>query len=700
MNWELFDFGIEVLKALVLLLITAFLLWTGRGRNREHQGWKRIVAGFALLTFAALLDISDEFNTLSRFVVIGDTQIQSFMEKVIGYSGGYLLLLWGLLSWLPTLKEMTAKLQHQVEEHTAELLKSKKFIESALQHSHDLIIASDANGQIILSNDKIANNPFATPADLTIEEWCALYQPRASDGVTQLSVQQLPLYRALQGETIENEEIVIQDNQEIRTLKVSGSPLFDTQGVLLGAMISAYDISAQKQLEEQLRYQATHDTLTGLANRTLFSDRLIQAARRVRRNKGQLAVMMLDLDKFKEVNDTQGHAAGDQLLKQVAQRLQKILRDSDTVARLGGDEFAIILELVPEQTEYETLRVTRRILKQLSQPFWLGEQQVLISSSIGIVYYSDNDNDIQLLLSQADAAMYQAKAAGGNDFYCYHPELMTQALARLTLENDMKEAFKSNQFILYYQPLIQASNGRCVAVEALLRWHHPEKGVIQPGEFIPLAERSGLIVALGEWVIRTACMQLQSWLQQGYPLQRVAVNLSERQLHHPELVENIALILLETQLPASCLELELTESMLIQDSEFMISLLNRLRELGVHLAIDDFGTGYSSLSYLRQFPVNRLKLDRSFVNDIPHDTTISEAILDLAKRLCMKVVAEGVEKEEQQVFLTTHGCEELQGFIFSRAVPPATLEHWLSASGATETAMPANQLGSSSLQLA
>lgn len=680
MNWVSFDFGTEALKAVILLLTTAFLLRTGRHRSAGQKGWKSIVGGFALLTFAALLDLTDEFSGLEQFVVIGDTEVQSFLEKVVGYSAGYLLLFSGLLRWIPTLNQLTARLQVQVDERTVGLSKSKKFIESVLQQSHDLIVVCDARGLLTLCNDKLTDNSFAIPIGLTAQEWGALYPCFSSDGVTPLSLQQLPLYRALQGEVIEQEEIVIKKNQVIRTLMISGSPIFDAQGEQLGAVISAYDVTAQKQLEEQLKYNATHDALTGLANRTLFSDRLMHGGMRARRDNGQLALMMLDLDKFKEVNDTQGHCAGDQLLKQVARRLQETLRDSDTLARLGGDEFAILLEGLPEQAEYETLRIAKRILTLLSQPFWLGEQQVCISASIGIVYYPKGGDDIQLLMRYADAAMYQAKEAGRNRFYCYHPELMTKALSRLALEKGMLKAFESNQFVLYYQPLIQTATGRCIAVEALLRWHHPDKGVIPPDQFIPLAESSGLIIPLGEWVIRTACTQLRNWKNQGYPIQRVAVNLSERQLHQPELVERIDLILQETQLPGDCLELELTESMLIQDSESMITLLNRLRKLGVHLAIDDFGTGYSSLSYLRQFSVDRLKLDRSFVKDIPQDTVISEAIIDLAHRLRMKVVAEGVENEEQRAFLVAHGCEELQGYFFSKPVPAAELKNWLRAS--------------------
>ncbi len=687
MNWEIFEFGIEVLKALILLFITGFLVWQGRSRHQEQKGWARILTGFTLLTFASLLDITDEFDALAQFVVIGDTAVQSFLEKVVGFSGGFLMLLWGLLIWIPTQKQMTERLHRQVRERTADLLKAKMFTEAVVGQSHDLVVACNTDGHLTHCNNRDQGDLLWATPGLTLEEWSHRHSCYAADGEIPLSLKQLPLYRALHGESIAAEEITVREqDQTLHILLLSGGPIHDEVGNQIGAMISAYDITTQKRLEEQLRHQAQHDKLTGLPNRVLFHDRLTQAIRLARRSKDPVAVMMLDLDKFKEVNDSLGHAAGDQLLQQVTRRLQQCIRDHDTLARLGGDEFAIVLAPTRQDTPFAPQAVAKRILEQLTQPFWLNEQQVRISVSIGIARSPEDGQSSETLLLNADAAMYQAKTEGRNGYRCYQPHLNQEALARLTLENDLAQALELNQFSLHYQPLVQAANGRCVAVEALLRWQHPVRGPIPPAEFIPLAERSGLIVPLGEWVLRTACSQLKRWQQQGLPLLRIAVNLSERQLHQPDLTERIARILQDTQLPAGSLELELTESMLIQNSEAMLTLLNSLRQLGVQLAIDDFGTGYSSLSYLQQFPVSRLKLDRSFVQDIPRDTVLSQAIIELAHRLHMKVVAEGVENEAQRAFLAAHDCDELQGFLFSRAVPAEELTQLLATAGDSPSA--------------
>ncbi|GHA16172.1 putative bifunctional diguanylate cyclase/phosphodiesterase [Oceanisphaera arctica] len=682
MNVDTFDVTIELVKALMLLCIIRFLLRTGNKRHEGQKGWNLILAGFFLLLFSTLIDITDEFPELAQFVVIGNTGIQSFLEKLVGEGVGILLLLWGLLSWIPTLNQMTERLHQQVQERTSEQLKAKVFTEAVVEQSHDLVVACNIDGQITLSNNRHKKDLLWATPGLSLEEWSHRAPCYPPNGVIPLPLQQLPLYRALHGEVIKAEEIMIREpDQTPHLLLVSGCPIYNQLGEQVGAMISAHDITIQKQLETQLRHQAQHDSLTCLPNRLLYKDRLEQAIRRAQRRKEPVTVMMLDLDRFKEVNDSLGHAAGDQLLQQVAPRLLQCIRDHDTLARLGGDEFAIVLTPTRQDVPYAPESVAKRILDLLTQPFWLHEQQVRIGASIGIAQFPEDGQSSDTLLLHADIAMYQAKADGRNGFYFYQPKLNQKALARLNLENDLAQALEKNQFSLYYQPLVQAANSRCVAVETLLRWHHPTRGLLLADEFIPLAERSGLIIPIGEWVIRSACAQLQRWQQQGLPLLRVAVNLSERQLHQPDLSERIARILQDTRLPSGSLELELTESMLIQESESMLHLLDRIRQLGVQLSIDDFGTGYSSLSYLRQFPVSRLKLDRSFVQDIPRDTVLSQAIIELAHRLHMKVVAEGVETDAQRSFLAAHGCDELQGFLFSRAVPPEELAQLLAPTG-------------------
>ncbi len=688
MNWEVFDLSIEALKALVLVCITIFLVWAGRHRNWGQQGWKRIVAGFALLAFAAVLDLTDEFSGLERFVIIGDTEVQSFLEKVVGYSGGYLLLLSGLLSWIPTLNKLTERLTQQVGERTVELHRVQKFTEAVLEQGHDLVVACNVDGRITLSNQSSDNQLGAIPG-LSLEQWAHTCPLAPVNSTTPLSLEHSPLRRALRGETIDKEEFIVQkQGADPRTLLISGRPIVDDMGIQQGAMISAYDITQRKQFEEQLRHQASHDGLTGLPNRFLLNDRLSQMINQAQRNNTRVAVMALDLDQFKAVNDNLGHAAGDQLLEQVAQRLTEAVRDSDTVARLGGDEFAVLLALAPNKDAFDPLVAARRMLKRLSQPFWLsGNEKVAIGASIGIAYYPNDGTEVATLLRNADAAMYQAKVGGRNNFVCYNTELNSSTQEQFALENALVHAFENKQFAVYYQPLLQASSGRIIGVEALLRWHHPEKGVIPAAEFISLAERSGFIVTLGEWAMRTACAQLRDWQQQGLPLQRVAVNLSERQLHQPDLVDRIRRILHETQLPARSLELELTENILIQSDELMLKLLEDLRQLGVQLAIDDFGNGYSSLAYLRQFPVSRLKLDREFVSSIPRDTVLSQAIITLAHSLRMGVVAEGVETEAQRRFLKEQGCDELQGYLLASPLPAHELEQHFQFATTTSTAL-------------
>ncbi|WP_107851109.1 putative bifunctional diguanylate cyclase/phosphodiesterase [Oceanimonas marisflavi] len=682
MDWELFELGIEALKAVVLIFITAFLPWAGRQRKQDTRGWSLILAGFGLMAFAAVLDLADEFEELQHVWLIGNTEVQSFLEKVVGYVGGYLLLLFGLLRWFPTMNQLTERLEQQVKERTHELSRMIRYNELVLEHSHDLIVACDAEGRILLSNDKQSREQDS-PSGLTVTEWADTAEIHNDCQAAPLAVEQHPLVRALKGEQIHRQELVFSRGEQRRILRVSSCPIQDEKGRLLGAMMSAHDITRQKTLAEQLRFQATHDSLTGLPNRMLFTDRVQQALLRGHRQADQLAVLMLDLDKFKQINDTFGHAGGDQLLQQVAGRLLGVVRDCDTVTRLGGDEFAILLEHLGDSQDPagESTRVARRILKEFSTPFILSGRGVRVGVSIGIALSPRDGTDLKTLLCHADSALYHAKSQGRHCFSCYDPELDARELERLTMSKELEQALAEEQFVLHYQPQLQAVSGRCAGVEALLRWQHPEKGLLPAGDFIAHVEQSGLIVPLGEWVIQSACRQLRRWRQQGVPVHRVAVNLSERQLHHAGLVSSVAQSLADSGLPPGSLELELTESMLIKDNRAMLSLLNTLKELGVLLAIDDFGTGYSSLSYLRQFPVARLKLDRSFVCDIPNDTVISEAIIALAHRLSLQVVAEGVETEAQKAFLTELGCEELQGFLFARALPPEELVQWLSREG-------------------
>ncbi len=424
-----------------------------------------------------------------------------------------------------------------------------------------------------------------------------------------------------------------------------------------------------RQAELAIHQLSNYDSLTGLPNRTLLEDRLNQAIAQASREEHCLGVMFLDLDQFKQVNDTLGHVYGDNLLKLVSQRLERCLRKSDTVARLGGDDFIIILTGV-RQCEHIS-QVARKILDALSEPLQLDEHEIFTTASIGIAIYPVDGDAPHLLLKNADIAMYQAKEQGRNAFQFFSREMNYKAEERLLLDNSLRRALERQEFFVHYQPQMDLLTGRLIGMEALVRWQHPEMGMVTPEKFIPLAEDSGLIIPIGEWVLKTACRQNKAWQEMGFGPLRVAVNLSGRQFKQERLVESVAAILNETGLAPSLLELEITESIIMRNAEETIVTLRRLKEMGISLAIDDFGTGYSSLSYLKHFPIDRLKIDRSFVLDIttdPDDAAIAEAIISMAHSLKLKVTAEGVEQQEQLRFLAQRNCDEMQGYLVSRPI--------------------------------
>ncbi|MBU1978037.1 MAG: EAL domain-containing protein, partial [Gammaproteobacteria bacterium] len=438
------------------------------------------------------------------------------------------------------------------------------------------------------------------------------------------------------------------------------------------------DISAMKESESKLDHLAHHDPLTGLPNRLLMSMRMEHSLTHARRNSSLLAVLFLDLDHFKNINDTLGHPIGDLLLQEVAHRLTGCVREDDTVSRLGGDEFTILLEDLHDSRFVSD--VAQKIIATLVDRFVLQGHEVFITCSIGISLFPSDGDNVTTLLKNADSALYRAKDQGRNNYQYYTEELTTRAMERLSMENNLRHALERNELILHYQPQVDLYSGRIIGMEALVRWQHPEIGLIAPGNFIPLAEETGLIIPIGEWVLRTACARLQAWIDEGFPKVRMAVNLSSRQFNQKDLAEVVARALQDTGLDPNCLELELTESLIMQDAEAAIVVLHKIKALGVQFSIDDFGTGYSSLSYLKRFPIDRIKIDQSFVRNIttdPEDAAVSQAIISLSHSLNMKTVAEGVETFEQQEFLRSRQCDEIQGFYFSRPVPEQEMEQLL-----------------------
>jgi len=434
------------------------------------------------------------------------------------------------------------------------------------------------------------------------------------------------------------------------------------------------DVTEKKRQEARIEHLAYHDALTGLPNRALLMDRLAQALAHGQRQQQQVAVVFIDLDRFKLVNDSLGHLAGDELLKEVARRLRGVLREDDTVARVGGDEFQVVLNDVTDSRD--AALVAEKLMHVLGRPMLVDGQELHVTASLGLALYPRDGATADLLLKYADTALYEAKGEGRNAYRFFSPEMNAQAHGRLRMENDLRRAIERGELELHYQPQLDLATGEVPAVEALLRWRHPEKGLVPPNAFIPLAEETGLVLGLGEWVLGEACRQLARWRAQGLGSLRVAVNISARQLQRPGLDAVVRHALAESGLAPCSLELEITESSVMLDPQHARSVLQSLRDLGVLLSIDDFGTGYSSLAYLKRLPLDRLKIDRSFIHGIPadgDDAAIVETIIVMTHKLGLRVIAEGVETLEQRLQLLRQGCDEVQGFLLAAPVPAAQI---------------------------
>ncbi len=464
-----------------------------------------------------------------------------------------------------------------------------------------------------------------------------------------------------------------------RWLESHAAPLVAEDGTVSMLAITR-DITERKRAEARLSYLAHYDSLTGMPNRMLFADRLQQAMFDADRHERLVGVVFLDLDRFKNINDSLGHDAGDQMLQEVSARLATVVRKGDTAARLSGDEFTFVLADMGHVDD--AARVAQKILEVFAKPFHILGRELFMTASLGITLYPFDDKDVLGLLRNADVAMYRAKELGRNNYQFYTAQMTAKAVEVLALESDLNRALENDELVLHYQPIIDLNSGELLGMEALVRWQHPHRGMVPPLDFIPLAEETGLIVPIGKWVLRTACKQTRLWHDAGLPKLHIAVNFSVRQFRHNHIAAMVGEALEYAGLEAKYLDVELTESILMEQAESSVNTLRDLHAAGICLSIDDFGTGYSSLSYLRRFPINILKIDRSFVNDIttdPDDAAIVVMIIAMARTLGLRTIAEGVEDVEQLNFLREQGCYAAQGYFIARPMPAADFERWVRA---------------------
>jgi diguanylate cyclase (GGDEF)-like protein/PAS domain S-box-containing protein len=463
--------------------------------------------------------------------------------------------------------------------------------------------------------------------------------------------------------------LIRRDGHEIE-IEDSAAPIHDREGRIAGSVIVFHDVSAVRAIARQISHLAQHDVLTDLPNRMLLTDRITQAISLAHRNRRKLAVLFLDLDGFKQVNDSLGHAIGDELLQSVATRLIGCVRHSDTVSRLGGDEFVVLLSEVTHSGDAAIS--TKKVLTALAAPHRVAQNEIAVTASIGLSIYPADGQDAETLIKNADTAMYQAKQTGRNTYQFFKASMNARSAERQSIEEGLRHGLERKQFVLHYQPKIDLQTGAITGVEALVRWQHPDRGLISPLQFVPVAEECGLILPIGQLVLREACRQARAWKDAGLRAIPIAVNVSSIEFRSEEFIENVCTTLKDTRFEPGYLELELTESVLMQHAESAASTLKALKEMGVTFAVDDFGTGYSSLSYLRRFPIDALKLDRSFVQEITtaDNAIIISAVINMGKSLKQRVIAEGVETADQLRFLQAHGCDEGQGYYFSRPIVP------------------------------
>ncbi len=549
------------------------------------------------------------------------------------------------------------------------LFEEKERAQVTLNSIGDAVISTDVGGHVTYLNaaaESMTGWSLEEAAGRPLEEVF-----RIADATTRETAQNPMTLAILENKTVgltSNCVLIRRDGTEA-AIEDSAAPIHDRRGHVTGAVMVFRDVSMARALSLKMAHLARHDSLTDLPNRVLLNDRLTQALALARRHQKRLALLFLDLDRFKGINDSLGHAIGDRLLQSVAERLLACVRSSDTVSRQGGDEFVILLSEVTQPADAAV--TAEKILLALSMPHRIDQQDLHLAASIGVVTYPDDGTDVKTLLKHADLAMYRAKDGGRNTYRFFEPDMNGYTVDRQSLESGLHRAIERHEFVLHYQPIMSLDSGALIGVEALIRWRHPQRGLVPPAQFVPIAEESGFIAAIGRWVLHEACRQSRAWRAAGLPPLRIAINISTVELRDKGFVESVGAVLEENGLVPRDLELELTETFLMRDSNSTAAVLRSLSNLGVRIALDDFGTGYSSLSHLKRFPIDTLKIDQSFVHNLAtdaDDASIVSAVIGMGKGLQIRVVAEGVETREQLTFLRKQGCPEGQGYYFSRPV--------------------------------
>jgi diguanylate cyclase (GGDEF)-like protein/PAS domain S-box-containing protein len=562
-------------------------------------------------------------------------------------------------------------IRHAAERRTAE--------EVLFMEKEHASVTLNSIGDAVLSTNILGNVSYLNVVAEKMTGWTcaeALGRPLGEvfhiiDGVTRKTAPNPMEYAIHEDKTVKltpNCILIRRDGSE-SSIEDSAAPIHDRSGLTTGAVIVFHDVTESRAMAEEMSHLAQHDILTDLPNRMLLKDRISQAILAASRNGTKVAVLFLDLDGFKEINDSLGHLIGDNLLQSVAKRLLSCVRSSDTVSRQGGDEFVVLLSEIKQQTDAGI--TARKILTAINASHRFDQYDLQLTASIGLSTYPEDGQDAEILMKNADTAMYQGKKKGHNTYQFFSQDMNARAVQRQSTGTDLHGALKRQEFVLHYQPKINLQTGEITGAEALIRWMHPDRGLVPPLQFIPIAEESGLILSIGQWVLGEACRQAQEWIDAGLPATPVAVNVSSVEFRSDTFLDSLRAVLKESRLDPRYLELELTESVLMQHAKASASTLSGLKSIGVRLAVDDFGTGYSSLSYLKRFPIDSLKIDQSFVHDIItdiDDATIVSAVISMAKSLRQRVIAEGVETEEQVTFLQVHACDEAQGYYFSKPV--------------------------------